>query len=310
MEWRRDRQPEPASPEILFPPTEQFSVRLSHASINFSEYLKLKDRDFATITVRDNRAWRQHILQRMLDLWPTLTKEEFATRAEEEEALQKEQWRTYNVLFTDTTNCASLLKRAIQHPRLTEKAFFQLAIDAYDASIPPMEDCGDDSIMRRQEISLCLKGCNVQVKIHHDTAQHNMLQCTATSCLTVLKLSWPIIKNKMLEMYPDQSIYVFVPEAVLSSLYTYQLDIDPEETEDLVTQAQADATWQWLVQNGFTYCGNLDHDPPGFEREYKDSFGSLNNICPYFKFEHDHDSVRALARMQLHANPYFITQHD
>lgn len=298
MEWTRDQQPEPASPEILFPPTEQFRVRL-----------KSRDCDFATITVRDNRVWRQHILQRMLELWPTLTKEEFATREEKEEALQKEQWRTYDVLFTDTTDCASLLKRAIQHPRLTENAFFQLAIDTYDASKPPMEDYDDDSIMRDQEISLCLKGCNLQVKIHHDTAQESMLQCTATSCLTVLELSWPMIKKKMFEMYPDEAIYVFVPEAVLSSHYPNNLHIDSDDTECLVTQEQADATWQWLVQNGFIYCGKLDHDPPGFEREFKDSSGSLYNICPYFKFEHDHDSVQALARMQLRANPYFITQH-
>jgi hypothetical protein len=162
---------------------------------------------------------------------------------------------------------------------------FEKLIDEALSSLPMV----DDSRIYRlvQEIDLCKTGCTIQVKIMCASSQNSMLQCSKTSCLSILKDTWDFIVEEMHQYYPTEAIYVFVPEAILSSYHKDWCNLDKEDIKDLVPQAQADATWEWLLENGFDYCDDIEHDPPGFEREYIDCDGTpRNNKCSYFKYEH------------------------
>lgn len=219
---------------------------------------------FALIYDRD--AWYKHIIQCFVELWSEVDPRKLKNPITKQSILSR-------LKYAITLNRGQLRDNKLE--KLIDEALDSL----------PMVD--DPKIYRLvQEIDLCKKGCNIQVKIMCTSSQNSMLQCSKTSCLCILKDTWGFIVEEMRQYYPTEAIYVFVPEAILSSYHKDWRNLDKEDINDLVPQAQADATWEWLIKNGCNYCDDIEYDPPGFERKYIDCDRTHNNVCPYFKYEH------------------------
>lgn len=238
--------------EILYPPS--YIYRLHCEDV------------YVVAVIYDSDAWYKHIIQRFVELWSEVNPRELKNPITKQSILSRLKY-------------AMTLNRGQLRDNKLEKL-----IDEALGSLPMVDDAKIDRLA--QEIRLCKEGCNIQVKIMCTSSENSMLQCSKTSCLGILKDILGIIVEEICEYYPTKAIYIFVPEAILSSYHKDWCNLNKEDIKDLVPQAQADATWDWLLKNGCNYCDDIEHDNPGFEREYIDCDSTHNNVCPYFRYEH------------------------
>jgi hypothetical protein len=110
-----------------------------------------------------------------------------------------------------------------------------------------------------------------------------------------LKQTLPTITTKIQEIYPEEDIFVFVPLAVLSKFHDSG-DTEGYDTYDQDVIDQADEIWLELERQHYEFSMDFDHS-----RE-DNNILFLENICPVFVTRKN-----PLARMGLHANPYFVT---
>ena len=153
---------------------------------------------------------------------------------------------------------------------------YGLLRDAYNKYWEVIPLCEDPMLFDlEQEIELFEKRCYIQVFINNGGS---MLEKDNTSRIDILKETWDDFIEEMRLHYDGDDIYVFVPETSLSS-YFYDHEMY-KIVDGLVSQDQADATWEWLLENGFDYSGYIT-----FNNELPMSFETQNNVCLYFKYK-------------------------
>jgi hypothetical protein len=242
-EWEDCEDGEEPPLPIECRPIYSFEVSLVRASI--------------VVKIFDKKAWYLRIIRRLYILWSEVNPRKLKCPGKKQSFLHKLSQK-----LPDNMD-----------PKLIDSA-----ITEYQANLPMREDSEICKLM--QEIELYKKECYIQVFIKHDS-QNSMLKCSETiSCIEILKDTWDIIVKEMLEYYPTNDIYIFVPETIFSQNHIYRNRY--KKVEGLVSQAQADATWEWLLENGFKYCGDIEHD----KDKYPWSYGTQDNYCPYFIYEH------------------------
>jgi hypothetical protein len=215
------------------------------------------------VKIYDKTDWYQNIIRRIITLWSEVNPRTLKNPGIRLSLLHK-------------------LKQELKSPVNMGPDLIDSAFNEYLTSLPMKEDSDIEKLI--QEIDLWIKECYIQVFILDDS-QDSVLKCSETSCLDILNETWDTIVNEMYKQYPTVNIFVFVPETIFSQKYLYSYRYDT--VEGMVSQAQADATWMWLLKKGFKYCGTVVHD----NDEYPLSNGTHNNNCPFFKYSHGSTNV-------------------
>ena len=193
---------------------------------------------------------------------------------------QKQEWQNHDVTFDTFEDLITIVKKRF----LNDFKYIDMCFQYYFLIFSGCHDNNTISSLKN-EMTMCKNNCNVHVKIHfNNSGEKNMdLQSISNfdglSCLTMVKKYLPTITTEIERKYPGQSIFFFIPVAVMSKFHQSKDKLESYDDNTSCSQDvkdQADIIWSELKKQYYEFFMDFIHS---CELNHT---ALLRNTCPVF----------------------------